>query len=278
MKRTAIAAALIASAALSSVLAAATASPASAESCFRVIGSERGAYVSAACNQGGPPYRWVWGSNTFNWEFLGTPNRYCVKVKSGLPSWYEDAVCSKEKEGTSEYTKVQARPGFWWGIKPLGGDNKGVQVFHTTAGAIECGELTLSAEPTSKEPEQQTFNATYGKCEAFGASVTVSEAEYEMTAEGDVSVVSKNIIVTDGVASCTVTIPAGGSNTDLARTEYTNTTEGTIIGDVRLSGVHYEPSGGSCGTKALETNGSYEGEVEISQAETSIEVKLYPIC
>jgi len=247
-----------------------------AEDCFRTVNEEQGAFVNDRCTIGSTPRRWVWGSTTFNWEYLGD-DQYCVKVKTGLPSWYEDAVCSRPKAGTSLYAKVYAAKRWYWGIEPVSGQNKGGRVLHTTAGAIECGEMTLSAEPAATEPTSQIFTVLYGKCEAFGVPVTVSEAEYEMAAEGEVSIVNKNITVTDSAAECTVTFLAGGSNSDLSRVEYKDTEAGTILATGELSGIHYEPSGSSCGTKALYSNGTYEGEFEIKQEKMSIAVKLKPI-
>ena len=89
---------------------------ASAESCFRSWVSEWGAYTTSSCGVAGPPLTWVWASNTFNWERTdrggdGVAGVYCAKVKAALPSWFEDAVCTKRRNGTGQYSLIVAEPG-----------------------------------------------------------------------------------------------------------------------------------------------------------------------
>src|SRR6476661_4327467 len=180
-----------------------------AESCFRAARSEDGAYTTSSCTVGGPPYAWVWAGNTFNWTKtnlgLGPGNEvYCVKVQAGLPSWFTDSVCSIENHATGGYSLVFAEAGWIWGINPVKGRGKGTTTFQTTAGNIKCGEVTISAEPKAIEVKAQVMTVSYGKCTAFGQAATISAAEYEFVADGPLSVVNKNVVITVSGAKCTV--------------------------------------------------------------------------
>lgn len=253
-------------------------STASAESCFQTVFTSRGSYTASGCGTVGAPKNWVWGSNTFNWEPTTRASEYCVKVRAGNASWYTDVGCDKYNASTGEYSLLWAQPGWhWWRIAPITGKGKGVQAIQTTAGAVECEEATVGGEDASEMAKTQVLKLKYGKCTGFGSAVTVSEAEYEFNAEGPVGIVNKNITITDASAGCSVTIASGGSNKALNAAEYTNTAEGTIVAKSKLSAINYEPSGGACGTKKLETNGTYNGEAEIGQEGGSDEVELSPI-
>jgi len=263
--------------ALLTLLGAVRATPASAESCFQTLIEGKGSYTSSACSVVGAPKDWVWGSNTFNWEATTMEKVYCVKVRAGNASWYEDVGCDKPKASTGEYSEIWAEAGFLWGINPIVARGKGSQVIDTTAGAVECEELKLSGEAKATEEKTQILTAKYSNCKGFGSKVTVSEAELEFGAEGTLGIVNKNITVTDSEGGCSVTIPSGGSDKSLEKVAYTNTAEGKIIANGQLNSLDYEPSGGACGTKKLETNGTYKGEVEIEQEGKSIAVELHSI-
>jgi hypothetical protein len=58
---------------------------------------------------------------------------------------------------------------------------------------------------------------------------------------------------------------------------YSNAAEGRVAVHPDVSGINYEPSGGPCGTKKLETNGTYEGEAEVEQEGGTSEVRLHPL-
>jgi hypothetical protein len=271
------------SAALFAVSAAVATAPASAEACFRTFEGlgekpERGAYTNPGCNTAGPPKKYVWASTTFNWTATTLSNVYCVKVQAALPSWYEDSVCSKRKESTGEYSLVLARPGLLWGIRPaIKGEATTAQKLGTTAGPIECKEMSISGSAEGRETQTQILKVKYGGCEAFGGAVTVSEAEYEISARGTFSVVNKNVVVTDSSAACTVTVPAGGANSGLPDITYSNSAEGYFVAAVAVSGLAYEPSGGACGTNKLDTNGTYAGESRIEGESEAVEVALTPV-
>jgi hypothetical protein len=262
--------------ALLPALAAIGTTTASAESCFHVLGLERGSYTNSSCSTGGPPFTWTWALDSSGFTRLSiSPYIYCVKVRAGLRSRFKDAVCADEELNTGLYTKVFAEAGWIWGINPIKGHAKGMQVIHTTAGAVECEELTLSGEAAATEEKSQVLTAKYGKCKGFGSTVTISEAEEEFNADGPVSIVNKNVTITDAGAGCSVTIPSGGSNKALEEAEYTDSSE-KVVEKAKISGISYEPSGGACGTKKLETNGKYEGEAEIEESGASVEVELNP--
>jgi hypothetical protein len=249
---------------------------ASAESCFRVVGTERGTYTTSTCGVAGAPRNWTWAGNTFGWDETPRLTVYCVRVGANLQSWFQSRGCSIPLHTVSGWSEVYAEPGFFWGIIPLQGKGNGNQVFSTTAGTVECEESSIGGKATATEPKTQIFTIKYGKCKGFGSPITISEAEYELTAKGAASVVNKSITMTDSEAKCTVTIPSGSGNKSLRGVKYTNTEAGRIIAAANIGGLHYEPSGGVCGENKLESGGTYKGEVEIEQEGTSIAVVLHP--
>jgi hypothetical protein len=223
----------------------------------------------------------VWAGNTFGWNRTnrGTgPGQeiYCVQVQATLPSWFTDSVCSTEIHSTSGWSLVYAQAGWIWGINPVQGTSKGSTVITTTAGNIKCAELAISAEPKAEKVTAQVMKVEFKNCTAFGLAATISTAELEFSAEGYIGVVNKSIVVTVTSTKCTVTIPSGGGNAALNEINYTNTKEGKVVESAKISGLNYEPSGGACGTKKLETNGKYEGEAELEQKKGSVSVVLKP--
>lgn len=270
------------------VVASATAGAdtAAAESCFKTARSEEGAFTTSSCNIAGPAFTWVWAGNTFGWTRTnrGTgPGEeiYCVQVQMSLPSWFLDSVCSLEVHSVSGWSLVYAQAGWLWGINPVRGTGKGTTMITTTAGNIKCAELEISASPKVKEVTAQVMTVEFKKCFAFGLAATISTAELEYSAEGRVGVVNKSIVVTVTSEKCTVTIPSGGKNAALKEIAYTNKEakagEIKVVENVKLSGLNYEPSGGACGAKKLETNGKLEGEAELEQEKGSASVVLKPV-
>jgi hypothetical protein len=83
--------------------------------------------------------------------------------------------------------------------------------------------------------------------------------------------------VTDKAAECSVTFPAGGANNTLKSVEYANTLEDAVDLTIKLSGLNYEPSGGTCGTHELATNGTYEGAALLTQVGEGVLLLLHPL-
>jgi hypothetical protein len=258
--------------------AATSVTSASAESCFQTWETGKGAYTTGTCSTGGPPLEWVWGSDTWNWTRLNN-GAYCVKVKAGLPSWWRDAVCSLANTGVSEYTKVHAQPAFLWGINPFIARDVNIPVFHFNTATVECTEVAVSGKATAEKAEAQILAFKYSGCTVSGSksSATVSEAEYEFTAGGKISVVKKNIAITIPKQPCGITISLGGKNTALSEINYKNTEPVNVISAaLNVSGINYKLTGEECAEKELQTNGTYTNEIEIEQKGVSVEVKLFP--
>jgi hypothetical protein len=258
---------------------------AAAESCFKTVRSEEGAFTTSSCSIAGPEFTWVWAGNTFGWNRtsrgIGTGQEiYCVKVETNLPSWFTNSVCSVESQSTGFWSLVYAKAGWIWGINPVTATSKGATVITTTTGKISCAELAISAKPKAEKVTAQVMTVEFKKCTAFGLAATVSTAEIEFSAEGYVGVVNKSIVVTVP-EKCTVTIPSGGSNAVLHEIAYTNKEEKAnelkVLGIANISGLNYEPSGGICGTKKLETNGKLTSELEFVQEKGSVSVVLTPV-
>src|SRR5271166_6624104 len=245
---------------------------ASAESCFATASPSQGAFTTSSCATAGPPLLWVTADETFNWQRVTRGRRppvYCVKVQTGLRSSYEDPSCTKHKSATGEYSEAFAEAGFQWGIATFAGKG-GTQVFGLATGPVECEEVTIGGKAAATEPKTQVFTAKYGKCKGLGSEVTVSEAEYELTAEGRFSVV-KPVTITSSLHGCTVKL---GGPKGLAEVNYTNTVGGKIVVNAEVGGIVAEGEGGACGSGS--SFATYKGQLEIGQ-EGPIAVKLAPI-
>ncbi|HEX5853886.1 MAG TPA: hypothetical protein VFY36_12440 [Solirubrobacteraceae bacterium] len=102
---------------------------------------------------------------------------------------------------------------------------------------------------------------TYSKCEATGGiPATVTPAEYEIGADGSVSVLKSIVITVAGAAKCSVKVNSGGPNDHLLLLLFLNNPSGDILAHVEVSGIRSLSSGGVCGGAGVEkTEGTYFG-------------------
>jgi hypothetical protein len=213
----------------------------------------------------------VYANNSKEYTQLG-PIEYCVRVRSTNVSYYEDGSCIKPLSSTGFFTKVAAERGIYWGINPLL-IRAGRQTISATAGSVSC-DSTFIGDASAERQTAVVLAVKYSECEAFGLKATVSSTELEFNTEGTMSIVGKSIVV-DVAGLCTVTIPAGSSNKDLKSVAFADDGE-DIKEEAAAKGMSYEPSGGVCGTKKLETNGSYAGEAEIGEEGKTVDLELFP--
>lgn len=148
----------------------------------------------------------------------------------------------------------------------ISGKQVNTQKFKVTAGLVTCEEATPSGTISAKVAKIQTVKVKYSKCEAFGTKATITEAEYSFSAEGTVSVVGAPIIITSTTGKCSVKVDPT-SNKNLGAVKYTNKGTG-IVTAAKVTGITYVSEGATlCGTAGkVESNGSYEGEVETTGA------------
>jgi len=246
------------------------------QACFETTFTNDGGFTESDCILGGTG-NFVKAYNNSSFRRLATLD-YCVLVISNETSWYHDQSCITRIKGTSYFSKVHAKPHWFWPYTLEQALIRGGRLTITTAaGKIGCEKLAGQGEVLNTEVSTQLFKVKYSECEAFGSKATISEAEDEYAVEGTEGIVGKNVVVTDS-SGCSLTILAGGSDLALEGVEYSNNSEkGTIVAAASILGIHYEASGGACGTAGKkETNGAYTGEAEFEQEGGSVEMQLEP--
>lgn len=136
--------------------------------------------------------------------------------------------------------------------------------FTVAAGKFICKETNMSGTLGTLTAKQLVEKYTYGGCQFAGVKATVSEAEYEWSAEGTLTVLNK-IVLTGH--ECTITIEPS-SNKGLKAVKYTNE-----LGQVKITpevtGITYLAKGLCTGGSA----GTLTGPLSTSLAGGSIEWK-----
>jgi hypothetical protein len=137
-------------------------------------------------------------------------------------------------------------------IKSKGGAEK----FKTSAGTIECSEVTGSSEVGSGELKSVTHKEvlTFVNCKGFGDPVTISAAHLELNANGSAKLEKKVALKPEG-AGCEVLIEAQ----TLEGFGYSNAAGGKVDVEPAVTGIHSKGTGGSCGGENNE--GSYTGTI-----------------
>ena len=75
----------------------------------------------------------------------------------------------------------------------------------------------------------------------------------------------------------TVTIFSGGGNKSLEEVNYTEGETGVVNAELSVNDLHYEASGGVCGTaEHLYTNGTITGTMELKASEGPLKLVLEP--
>jgi hypothetical protein len=260
-----------------------------AANCFKVTepAMRYGGFMDARCETGvmrnGEYTEIVNHANPLgptNYRRTNVEGVWCALVVSTEISWFRNRTCSgTPTQEASTFNTVFAEERFTVGVgHHLVPRARTPQRISVNAGTISCSTLEGSGEPKTTKASEITISVKYSGCEGLSAKVTASETEYELNGEGLVGITGKNLVFTDESAGCSIKIIAGGSDKELETVEYgDDTTKGTIEGMVTIKGLHYESSGGRCGTaKKLEENGTYSGEIELAQEGETDEVELLP--
>jgi hypothetical protein len=136
-----------------------------------------------------------------------------------------------------------------------------VQIFipFSGAGKVECRHATTLGSITALLGLHQLVTVHYSECEAFFQPVTISPAQYLLSADGLAAIENTIVIQAGGLANCTLTVKPQ----DLGTVKYQ--TVGTeIIEESSVKGIVSTGSGGSCGTN--NTGGTYEGSNLVMEA------------
>ncbi len=265
---------------------------ASATKCFKVvpwiqIGSTtkflQGDFDDSSCSKSGGIRLYVfaetWGSSTWT-KRAGDNNEYCTQSEEMATGFWDNFTCTSPlegHEGLHKWTLVYAKPGFLFGIAPLKALAVGTQVMHLNGGGVECTKATGEVEVHTTKASTQPIAITYSGCVAFGVAATITGAEYEIYANGAIGVTSKGLVIRSAVGNCSIKIQGGGSNKTLESVIYSKsgTKETAAVATVSVKGIHYESSGGICGSSG--TNGLYNGRLELLQIGHSVADELEPL-
>lgn len=132
------------------------------------------------------------------------------------------------------------------------------QVLRTGSRTVECATATPSGELEAFEAAELKVDVAYSKCKALGASdVEVSQAEYDLNANGTVQIENEIVISVKAIlGSCAVTVGLQ----DAGSVSYNNVGE-CMEEESNVIGIEYTSSGGVCGSPGRE--GTYTGSVLI---------------
>jgi hypothetical protein len=130
------------------------------------------------------------------------------------------------------------------------------QTFKTSAGTIECKEVTGSSEVGASELKSVTHVEvlTFVGCKGFGDPVTITAAHLELNANGSAKLEKKVTLKPEG-AGCEVLIEAQ----TLAGFGYSNAAGGKVNVEPAVTAIHSKGTGGVCGGE--NTEGSYSGTI-----------------
>jgi hypothetical protein len=137
------------------------------------------------------------------------------------------------------------------------------QTFKTSAGTIECKEVTGSSEVGASELKSVTHVEvlTFVGCKGFGDPVTITAAHLELNANGSARLEKKVTLKPEG-AGCEVLIEAQ----TLAGFGYSNAAGGKVNVEPAVTAIHSKGTGGACGGE--NTEGTYSGTI-VSELEGS---------
>jgi hypothetical protein len=135
------------------------------------------------------------------------------------------------------------------------GKGTNVQKLKTSAGTIECTTVTGSGEVKTTKMATHKEVLTYSGCSGLGVSLKVSPADFEFYATGSAKL-ENQVVVSSASLTCEVLIEPQTLN----GLSYTNGS-GKVTSTASITGIHYIPTGGVCGTKEG-TNGSYSGSIQ----------------
>jgi hypothetical protein len=127
-----------------------------------------------------------------------------------------------------------------------------------TAKTVECKKESLEGVAPPPPQKTITLRAKYSECIAVASPAKVSEAEYEFSEAGWVSLLNAVTIEVPAL-KCHLTVEPAS---ELRTVSYAALPSGIEI-KAAVTGITYVSSGGLCGTAGSYTNGEYAGNVEV---------------
>jgi hypothetical protein len=125
--------------------------------------------------------------------------------------------------------------------------------FKTSAGTIECTEVSGSSEVTELKSVTHKEVLTFGGCTGFGGNITISAAHVELNANGSAKL-EKRVIITPEGAGCEVLIEPQ----TLETFKFSNA-GGKVTVEPTVTKIHSKGTGGICGGE--NTEGSLSGTI-----------------
>jgi hypothetical protein len=138
------------------------------------------------------------------------------------------------------------------------------QVFKTVAVSVECKklEITKGSAKTVTEAASQKAGVKYTECKTLGAKTTVTEAKYNLFANGEVKVENTITITPEGIG-CHLTVKPQ----QVKGVTYKNVGKNVEL-TAKVPKVKYESSGGLCGASG---EAEYTGKSLVEQPGATIE-------
>jgi hypothetical protein len=126
--------------------------------------------------------------------------------------------------------------------------------FKTSAGTIECTEVSGSSEVTELKSVTHKEVLTFAGCTGFGGNITISEAHLELNANGSAKL-EKRVILTPEGTGCEVLIEPQ----TLETFKFSNAAGGKVTVEPTVTKIHSKGTGGVCGGE--NTEGSLSGTI-----------------
>ncbi len=143
--------------------------------------------------------------------------------------------------------------------------NTNNQKFKTSAGTIECTEVSGSSEISELKSVTHKEVLTFGGCGGFGGNIAISAAHLELNANGSAKL-EKRVTITPEGDGCEVLIEPQS----LEGVNYTNVSGGKVTVELVMTKIHSKGTGGLCGG-GENTEGSYSGKISSELESGSIE-------
>ncbi len=139
------------------------------------------------------------------------------------------------------------------------------QEFTTSAGSFECTGATTSGSVTTLKTATQKTTAQYEGCSFFGVPMTVSPAEYELSASGTFKLLKA--LTMKATSICTMTFPAQS----LSGIAYKNEAGGKLALESTVTGLESSGSGALC--TYSKSKGTFTGKSLVELEGGTVEVK-----
>jgi hypothetical protein len=149
------------------------------------------------------------------------------------------------------------------------GKQTNAQVFKTSAGTLECANVSSTGEVTALKSAVHKETLTYSGCSAFGyPKVKITAVNFEYNANGSAKLENTVTITPEG-SGCKITIPAQ----TVEEVAYSNEPAGQITATANALNIHSKGNGGGvCGT-GENTEGSYSGSIDAELEHGTVEWK-----